>query len=159
MTLTHVCDGSNPSCAAKHGVVMSRSYRKVPIFSYTNATSEKKDKQIWHRRMRHAEKQKLHGMPIGMYYPGPTDQELIDYMQDVFSDKCCPFCDTLDVYDTAGDHHLTTTEKEACNVWSMAKDGKYYMNRKSLLRYIEWKSDYKGRNYGEGRILHRLFAK
>lgn len=32
---------------------MSRSRRKTPITGITNAASEKKDKQIWHRRFRH----------------------------------------------------------------------------------------------------------
>lgn len=159
MTLTHVFGGSSPSCAAKHGVVMSRSYRKTPIFGFTNATSEKKDKQIWHKRMRHAEHQKLSQIPMLKIYTHEQDPELEDILDETFGHYSCPFCNHYDWYDFGGYDHLTTTEKEACDVWSMAKDGKYYMNSKSLLRYVEWKSDYKGRNYGEGRILHRLFAK
>ena len=38
---------------------MSRSRRKTPIFGYTSSDSERQDKQIWHRRWRHNERQAL----------------------------------------------------------------------------------------------------
>jgi hypothetical protein len=39
---------------------MTRSVRKTPIYGITNARSERKDKQQWHRRFRVLEKQRLH---------------------------------------------------------------------------------------------------
>ncbi len=38
---------------------MSRSVKKTPVQSNATASSEKQDKQIWHQRLRHLEKQKL----------------------------------------------------------------------------------------------------
>jgi len=41
---------------------MSRSKRKIPICGNTTAVSEKEDKQLWHRRWRRNERQKLTGL-------------------------------------------------------------------------------------------------
>ncbi len=38
---------------------MSRSKRTKPIFGNTTSHSEKEDKKIWHRKLRHISKQKL----------------------------------------------------------------------------------------------------
>lgn len=35
---------------------MSRSVKKTPVLPVTKAASEKQDKQVWHRRLRHKEK-------------------------------------------------------------------------------------------------------
>jgi len=38
---------------------MSRSRRKTPVFGITNAQSERRDKQLWHRRWRLQERMAL----------------------------------------------------------------------------------------------------
>jgi hypothetical protein len=43
---------------------MSRSFRKTPIFGNTGSPSEKKDKQIWHQRLRSQEKCRLRKVGI-----------------------------------------------------------------------------------------------
>ena len=41
---------------------MSRSRKSLPIVGHTTAESEKHDKQVWHRRMRRRERQRLGGV-------------------------------------------------------------------------------------------------
>lgn len=159
MTLTHVYGGSSPSCATKHGVVMSRSYRKTPIFGFTNATSEKKDKQIWHKRMRRNENQKLHQIPMHKLYTHQSDTNLEDCLDEVFGYLAMPMCNHCDWYDFGGYDHLTTIEKEACDVWAMAKDGKHYMTKRQVLFYATYVANRFKNNYSEERALHRLFSK
>lgn len=57
---------------------MSRSRRKTPITGITTARSEAWDKALWHRTLRHAEKQRLlvapESMPIDeRHYGDPWD--------------------------------------------------------------------------------------
>lgn len=142
---------------------MSRSYRKTPIFGHTNAKSEKDDKRIWHKRMRHTEHQKLNQIPISDYYKDVDDPEILSYLREVFSSKCCALCDvcgSLEGFDVGGAGHLTTLEKECSNTWDFAKDGKSYMRKQRILKYV---NNAVSRRYKEGyteeRVLHRLFAK
>jgi hypothetical protein len=40
-------------------MIMSKSRRKTPIFGHTTSVSEAKDKAIWHRRHRRAERSEI----------------------------------------------------------------------------------------------------
>ena len=138
---------------------MSRSYRKTPIFGYTCAESEKKDKQIWHKRMRRIENQKLHQIPFEKPYFPDRDENLEEYLDDVFGHYSCPFCNHYDRFDFGGYDHITTIEKDVSDTWVMAKDGKCYMDKERVKNYIKYVATRIRRPYSEERALHRLFAK
>ena len=57
---------------------MSRSRKSLPICGVSAATSEKQDKQVWHRRMRRRERQRLGGVP-----PASADDYLTTVVREV----------------------------------------------------------------------------
>lgn len=55
---------------------MSRSVKKSPVMSMANASSEKQDKQAWHRKLRHKEKIGLASAQDIEAYMGSDEREV-----------------------------------------------------------------------------------
>lgn len=143
---------SNRATSAKHGVVMSRSYRKTPIYPHSCSTSEADDKRRWHKIMRHTEKQKLAAIPLYEFYSRP---DIAIYWEQF--DYCCPFC-LMDWYEGPGGYgHITVLPKDVSNLWDMAKDGKSYMTKDRLFRCIDYPFSYL--NVDPMRRYYRLVSK
>lgn len=119
---------------------MTHSYRKVPILGI-GGSSEKHDKQIWHRAARRKENVKLatsdfmactdkvgyfkdyYNLVDGLYKYNPHlvwRKFHVILRNEVFD------CDSYFFQEEIGDEYITTHTLEVSNPWSMAKDGKYF---------------------------------
>lgn len=146
-----------PSLPKYYGVFMSRSYRKTPVYGFSCSVSEADDKHRWHKLMRTVEKQKLNKIPLYKTYTSDRDPVLEEYLDDVFGHCSCSICNHYDKYDHGGYDHITTVKKDVSNLWDMSKDGKYYMTKDRLLRYINYPFNYL--NVDPMRRYYRLVSK